>query len=257
MKDYLIVVDANYPAAALRLMEDLKKISSKRVKYVINTHHHGDHIYANALWTKQGAITVAHQNVSDEMKKYEPGRFEGDVRSRKDVRALNIAIPEPPKQTFTGELFTFKDSTRTVELRHYGFGHTRGDVFVYLPKEQILITGDAVCNGSFNYMPDSDLVNWPKILRTVGKLKIKSLLPGHGPAGGVEILEGQALFLELFRKAVKSQVDQGKKLEEITRESLQLPESVQHWVGSMWKAQIRDAYEEITLGKPHGDIPHK
>src|SRR5260370_1111252 len=57
MKDYLIVVDANYPSGARATMADIKKVSAKPVKYVFDTHHHGDHAYGNALWTQAGATT--------------------------------------------------------------------------------------------------------------------------------------------------------------------------------------------------------
>ncbi len=52
MKDYLIVVDANYPSGARNTLEDTRRISKKPVKYVFDTHHHGDHLYGNPIWTR-------------------------------------------------------------------------------------------------------------------------------------------------------------------------------------------------------------
>ena len=60
MKDYLIVVDANFPSGARATMADVKRVSSKPVKYVFDTHHHGDHSYGNAVWTDAGATTLAY-----------------------------------------------------------------------------------------------------------------------------------------------------------------------------------------------------
>src|SRR5580704_19663646 len=60
MKDYLIVVDANFPSGARATMADCKRISSKPVKYVFDTHHHGDHSYGNSVWTAEGATTLAY-----------------------------------------------------------------------------------------------------------------------------------------------------------------------------------------------------
>lgn len=59
MKDYLIVVDANYPNGAQATMADAKRISAKPVKFVFDTHHHGDHAYGNSAWTEAGAKTLA------------------------------------------------------------------------------------------------------------------------------------------------------------------------------------------------------
>ena len=75
MKDYLIVVDANFPSGARATMADIRRISSKPVKYVFDTHHHGDHSYGNAVWTAAGATTLAYRGVAEEMKRYEPGRW--------------------------------------------------------------------------------------------------------------------------------------------------------------------------------------
>src|SRR5229473_1779921 len=60
MKDYLVVVDANFPSGARAALADAKKVSSKPVKYVFDTHHHGDHAYGNSIWTEAGATTLAY-----------------------------------------------------------------------------------------------------------------------------------------------------------------------------------------------------
>ncbi len=60
MKDYLIVVDANYPGRAKELLVEIPKLSPKPVKYVFDTHAHGDHSYGNSVWTKAGATTLAY-----------------------------------------------------------------------------------------------------------------------------------------------------------------------------------------------------
>src|SRR5678815_2035530 len=64
MKDYLIVVDANFPSGARLAMEAAKKVSNKPVKYVFDTHHHGDHLYGNPVWTQAGATTLAYKGVA-------------------------------------------------------------------------------------------------------------------------------------------------------------------------------------------------
>src|SRR3982074_3385132 len=71
MKDYLIVVDANFPSGARMALAGEKKVSSKPVKYVFDTHHHGDHLYGNPVWTQAGATTLAYARVAGELKRYE------------------------------------------------------------------------------------------------------------------------------------------------------------------------------------------
>src|SRR5215469_3133451 len=123
MKDYLIVVDANFPSGARAAIADAKKISSKPVKYVFDTHHHGDHAYGNAVWTQAGATTIAYQGVADEMKRYEPARWQASAKERKDVAELNRNAPEPPQQTFTDSPHVITDGTRRVEFRSFGWAH--------------------------------------------------------------------------------------------------------------------------------------
>jgi cyclase len=252
MKDYLIVVDANFPSGARATMADCKRISSKPVKYVFDTHHHGDHSYGNSVWTADGATTLAYRGVAEEMKRYEPARWEAAEKDRKDVAAMHQPSVEPPKQTFATTQFVLDDGTRKVEFHFFGWAHTRGDGFVYLPKEQILCTGDAVVNGPYNNTQDANLGNWPNVVRTAEKLEVKTVLPGHGVAGGAEILAGQELFMVELYKAVKAGVDQGKKPEDLAK--LQLPDRVKNWVGDDLAKQVNDAYEEIKQGRPHGEI---
>jgi glyoxylase-like metal-dependent hydrolase (beta-lactamase superfamily II) len=252
MKDYLIVVDANFPDGARATMADVKRVSSKPVKYVFDTHHHGDHAYGNAVWTEAGATTLAYRGVAEEMKRYEPARWQLAATQRKDVADMHSASVEPPKQTFDQNLFVLEDGARKVEFHFFGWAHTRGDGFVYLPHEQILCTGDAVANGPYNYTADANIGNWPNVVAAAQKLQVKTVLPGHGVPGGPEVLAGQAQFMVELHKAVKSAVDRGAKPEDLAK--LQLPASVKNWVGDGLATQAKDAYEEITQGKPHGEI---
>ncbi len=263
MKDYLIVVDANFPSGARLTMEAAKKVSDKPVKYVFDTHHHGDHSYGNAVWTQTGATTLAYKGVSEEMKRYEPKRWQATAKERQDVADMHSDSVEPPKQTFDKSPFTLKDDTREVRFYFFGWAHTRGDGFVYLPKEKVLCSGDAAVNGPYNYTADGNIGNWPKVTAAAAKLSVEHVLPGHGGPGGREILEGQGRFMTELHQAVETAVKQGKKLDDIVKKngaklttSIQLPDGVKTWVGDGLGDQVRDAYEEITQHKPHGDIPH-
>lgn len=263
MKDHLIIVDANFPSGARAVLADAKKVSSKPVKFVFDTHHHGDHSYGNAVWTQAGAVTIAFTGVAEELKRYEPARWQATAKQRKDVADMNTDHPEPPKQTFTDNPHVMTDGARLVEFRFFGWAHTRGDGFVYLPKEKVLCTGDAIVNGPFNYTADANIGNWPKVIDGAMKLDVEHVLPGHGGAGGKEIMVGQRAFMLELHKAVDAAVKAGKKLDDIVKTengkqvtTIQLPDSVKHWVGGGLVEQVKDAYHEIAAGKPAGDLPH-
>jgi cyclase len=268
MKDYLIVVDANLPAGARQTLDAAQRISPKPVKYVINTSAQGDHLYGNPIWTQAGAITLAYAGVAEDMRRFEPGRWLAAGKVHPEIAALHLGAPEPPQQTFEKSPFVLKDSTREVRIYFFGWGHSRGDAFVFLPKEKLLCTGDAAVNGPFNFMADANFANWPKVLRSAETLGAETVLPGHGPAGGPEILDGQTRFLTELRKAVEAAIKSGKKLSDVISSatatvfdtvgpastSLVLPASVKNWSGLLLAAQVRDTWMEIVEKKPRGDI---
>lgn len=262
MKDGFLIVDANFPSGARLVMNDVKKLSSKPIKWVFDTHHHGDHAYANAVWTKAGAETWGHAGVVDEMKKYEPKRWR-ETR-RLDTKELNLDTAEMPQKTFTKSPHVIDDGTRRVEFHHFGWAHTRGDGFVYLPKEKILCTGDAATNGAYNFTADGNIKNWPSVMAKAEKLAVDHVLPGHGPAGGKEILRGERMFMESLYRTVQAEVKKGKKLEDLVtlekgepkKTSIKLGDEVKNWVGGPLPSQVRDAYREITDKKPAGDLAH-
>jgi glyoxylase-like metal-dependent hydrolase (beta-lactamase superfamily II) len=260
MKHYLLVVDANVPSGAKMAISDAKKLSPKPIKYVFDTHHHGDHAYGNPVWTQLGATTLAYVGVAEEMRRYEPAGWQGAAKSRKDVAELNLQTAEPPKQTFDKSPFVLNDGARRVEFHFFGWAHTRGDGFVYLPKEKILCTGDAVTNGAYNFTGHANLTNWPKVIASAGKLDVVHVLPGHGVPGGRELLEGQMRFFTDLRRVIDSQIAAGKRLESIvtkdasgkTIANITMPES--RWVGSSLPTQATHMYEEISQKRPYGEI---
>src|SRR5437660_11326245 len=63
-KDYVVVIDANFPKEAADVVADIKKTTNKPIRYVLDTHHHGDHAYGNCVWAKEGAKIVAHRSAA-------------------------------------------------------------------------------------------------------------------------------------------------------------------------------------------------
>ncbi len=253
MKDYLIVVDANYPGRARELVNEIGQLSPKPVRFVFDTHAHRDHSYGNIVWTEAGATTFAYQGVADEMDRYEPGRWLATAAQRDDVRALNLHDAPRPQLLFRHSPFILKDSTREVQFLFLGWAHTQGDGFVWLPKERILCTGDAAVNGPRNKLWDAYLENWPRVLSKALALEPIHVLPGHGDAGGPEILTGQQAFLNDLFGAVKQQVAAGKTLPQIP---LRLPERDRNWIPADLTDDFSIAYVEITQHKPAGALPH-
>ncbi len=255
MKSYLIVVDANYPGRAKELLQITKGLSKKPVRYVFDTHAHGDHSYGNSVWTAAGATTIAFRGVVNEMNRWEPTRWQAAVAKREDVRALGESDVQRPRKILDGDSFVLKDREREVQFLFLGWGHTPGDGYVWLPKERILCTGDAAVNGPRNKLLDANIANWPEVLDKALALKPMHVLPGHGEAGGPEILTGQQRFLRDLYREVKLQVDDGRRPEEM---HIKLPESDNNWVPRPEGLQqdIETVYLELVSHAPAGSVPH-
>ena len=94
------------------------------------------------------------------------------------------------------------------------------------------------------------------------KLGATKVLPGHGPAGGPEVLAGELAFMQELYKAVKAARASGKKLDQVVTmkdkkpaaTSIKLPGAVKNWVGDFFPAQVYDAWNEIEKGQPRGSL---
>ncbi len=254
MDDYLIVVDANYPARAREVMAEVKLLSPKPVRYVFDTHAHGDHSYGNSLWTATGAMTLAYYKVTEEMDRYEPARWQAAEARREDVRELHEDNVQRPEKTFRKSPFVMKDATREVDFYYLGWGHTPADGYVWLPKERVLCTGDGAVNGPRNKLWDANIANWPRVLSKAMRLDPVAVLPGHGDAGGVAILAGQRQFLLDLYSAVNAQAREGKTPAEM---KIQLPSRDANWTPKDLSMDVQAAYSEISHHKPAGALPHE
>jgi glyoxylase-like metal-dependent hydrolase (beta-lactamase superfamily II) len=255
-KDYVLVIDANFPSGAQEILPKIRAITQKPIRFAFDTHHHGDHAYGNQVWVENGATPVAHTGVIEEMKRYEtgyyggqPGRWEAEAKNRKDVAASHLT---PPSVLFPKELY-FDDGVHRVELIHMGVAHTHGDAVAWLPKERILFSGDACVNGPYNFVGDGNVEKWITTLDAAKKLGATVVCPGHGPKGENAVLSDQQAFFQELREAVGAQVNAKKSAKEVyaaipqIREGLLSKPQVSRYVDKDGViAQIEKVYSEMT-----------
>jgi cyclase len=242
--DYVLVIDANFPSGAQEIIPKIRQITQKPIRFAFDTHHHGDHAYGNQVWVEQGATPVAHTGVVEEMRKYEPGRWNDTAKGRKDVEESKLKYPT---LLFPKEMY-FDDGTRRVELHHFGVAHTRGDGFAWLPKERILFTGDACVNGAYNYVGDGSITEWVATLEEAKKLKPLKVCPGHGPSGDGRMLDDQQEYFRELLAAAKTLT--GKSKAEANgavngiRERFKQNARIARYVGDGFASQLEKALVE-------------
>ncbi len=243
-KDFVLVIDANFPNQAEEVTKLIKKHTDKPIRYVFDTHYHGDHADGNAIYTKMGAMAIASEN---SQKLFETKGLTGFRKSQMDkpgeYGSLNY---EQPSLLFPRKL-VIDDGTQRVELLHFGHAHTAGDAVAWLPNEGILFSGDACVNGAFNYTGDSDTESWIGVLTQMQDLPINTIAPGHGEKSDKELIAKQKRYFVELRQYIQQAIDDGKTLEEI-KASIELP-FYKEWSGVDVKERtenIEFVYGELT-----------
>jgi glyoxylase-like metal-dependent hydrolase (beta-lactamase superfamily II) len=252
-EDYVLVIDANLPSGAKLVIEEIRKITQKPVRFAFDTHHHGDHVYGNQVWVNQGATPVASTGVIAELDKYEPGRYVQMAQNFPELKATKLKRPS----LLFPDTMIFDDGNHRVELHFFGTAHTHGDGFAWLPEEKILFSGDAVVNGPHNYVGDGDTGQWIETLQPVMELGARIVAPGHGAVGEGSLVADQQLFFRELRRVVES-VSEGASAAEVQsaidemREQLLRNPAVAKYVGESFPAQVAKVYNELT-GKSFPD----
>ena len=233
--DSVLVVDTHSkPSAARALIEQIKKITDKPVHYVVNTHFHWDHYQGNEAYPsswpagveiisseatranieQRGIPRVKHEIVTmpAEIEKLKADLAKTSDPKQKDEIQKNLQQAEAylaelksmqvtlPTMTFDRSLILHRKA-RTVEIFWLGNAHTNGDIWVYLPKEKVLVTGDAL-HGWTPFMGDSYPFEWIQTLDAAEKLDFDQVLGGHG-----DVMQGKQKF-ELWKQYFRDLLDE-------------------------------------------------
>lgn len=247
-KDYVVVFDANFPKEAGDVIAAIKEKTDKPIRYVLDSHHHGDHAYGNAVFSQAGASIVSSANTGRLLRVDGPKQFEDagkGATGRPDIAKSYLKVPD----LLFDEKLVLDDGTQHVEFLFLGHAHTAGDAFMYLPQHKILCTGDACTNGPFNYMGHSDSASWIRVLDRAMQLDVKLVCPGHGPLAGPEVLKKQQRYFKELRAQVKKGIDANKQFEDILK-SIDMPWH-KEWTGieaNTRKAETQHVYDEF-LGR--------
>ena len=265
-EDYVLVIDANFPAGAQLMISKIRAITDKPIRFAFDTHHHGDHAYGNQVYVDNGGVPVAHTGVIEEMRRYEtgyygnkPGRWEESAKERADVRASRL---KPPSVLFTRDLF-FDDGKHRVELMHLGIAHTHGDAVAWLPNEKILFTGDVCVNGPYNFVGDGDVGKWIATLDAARNLGARIVCTGHGPRSTGSVLDDQQAFFKALQDQVGARLAnadprQAQAQIEAIRSALKANPQIARYVadrapsGDGFTGQVQKVYEELTGKKLTG-----
>src|SRR6266436_2761047 len=185
----LIVVDTKNPGDENynRLTEEIQSVTNQPVKYVINTHHHPDHVGNNQKFIEGGSRVIGLEALKSWM---------GDDPRTKD-------IPGRPTQTFAKD-YTLKLADAEVRLYSFGRGHTGDDTMVYFPDMKVVMVSDQITDATpiVDFANGGSAVEWTQILDGVLKLDFDQAIPGRGePKSKAEVQAYRDKFATMIKRA--------------------------------------------------------
>jgi glyoxylase-like metal-dependent hydrolase (beta-lactamase superfamily II) len=206
------MVDGQYAPLHDKIKAAIEAISSKPIKYLINTHFHGDHTGGNELFAKDGVTIVSQINVRNRLA---AGTSNG-LTGAKTPPALPAALPSDTYTNFS----KIRLEGRIADLKHIANAHTDGDTYVWFKTANVLSTGDTFTNGRY---PNIDFANGGNIRGMIAAadayLKLVNartkIVPGHGPlADKAALMEYRTMLISAHDRMAKL-VKKGKSEDEV------------------------------------------
>jgi len=206
-KDEIIMVDGQFAPLHDKIKAAVAVISNLPIKYLINTHYHGDHTGGNELFAKDGATIVAQINVRNRLA---AGTTNG-LTGAKTPPAPQGALPSDTYTNFS----KIRLRGRVADLKHIENAHTDGDTYVWFKTANLLSTGDTFTNGRY---PNIDFANGGNIRGMIAAtdiyLKLTNaktrIVPGHGPLADRAALVEYHKMLITARDRMAKLVKEGK-----------------------------------------------
>jgi len=252
----VLVIDARqHPRRAEELLAAIRKTTDKPIKWVVNTHAHGDHYFGNAVFKREGATFIAHRDTAGMMKSHlgiEMKRRQGYFRqTRFDPSEVQLILPDI---TFdTGATITL--GGRTVELLYMGPGQNPGDTLVRFPKERVIFTGGPFSKNSWpNPSFTPSMSNWIEMLRKIAAMDVDTYLGGHGDIGNKQDVLDEAQMLSDFDAGMRDAVNKGMSREEIYKSArFEKYKDVRNYF--RMNLFINSYYHFLTSGRPENAYP--
>ncbi len=187
-KRSIIVVDtATYPSQTKRDIQEMKEITEKPMKFLINTHYHPDHTFGNMYFEDIIAHTACRKLLKNRSSFYKE-----EVQKEEGFEDLTITYPNI---VFLEKMVLY--CSPEIVLTRLG-GHTEGSITVYIPDERILFAGDLIFEGSHPYLGDADIQEWINALKVLLQWDIQKVVPGHGVVCDKKELKKHVDYLTIF-----------------------------------------------------------
>jgi len=210
----VLVIDAKMSKTSVdQVIENIRRITDKPIKYLVNTHSDGDHVTGNRYFP-ESVIFIAHENCRKDF--FRPGRDGSPSEWSKPELS-----PFVPSLTFTDKMDLYLVS-RKVELWYFGVGHTTGDIVVYFPEEKAAFVGDQLFLTRpqliHSYKGGNSFEHIKTLTKMLGTIDAQKFYSGHSEMTDRTGVENHIEQVKKYQEKVMMLIEKGKRLEEIKSE---------------------------------------
>lgn len=217
-RDGVVVIDTLISAKeAQRLIRDIRAITDKPIKYVINTHYHLDHVLGNAEFTKLGAVVISQEKDKANLAEKGPTtlkNYRNYGLTESDMEGTVIAVPT---LSFTDRM-KIDLGDLSMELIAVENSHTGGSLFVAVADRKVVFAGDVLFTGYHPYMAEGNIKGWLAALDKLAALRATAIIPGHGPISTLKDVAEMKAYLVLFDKKARQLAGKSKDVERMYAE---------------------------------------
>jgi cyclase len=225
----------------------IRAVTAQPIRTVINTHHHGDHTFGNYLF--DGATIVAHHRTRESLLAWGQPKS-APFWTEIDWGAIEI---EPPFLTYADRVTVHVDDL-VCEVRYVGTpAHTTNDSFVWIPERRLLFSGDLLFNGGTPFLVQGSVSGARTALDTLRSLDAETIVPGHGPVCGPEVIDQVDRYLSFVQAVAREAESAGLSPLQAARE-LDLGEFAQLSDSERIVGNLHRAYLELNGGEPGAPI---
>jgi glyoxylase-like metal-dependent hydrolase (beta-lactamase superfamily II) len=232
--DGILIVDDQFAPLGDKIKAALKTLGEGKLKFVLNTHYHGDHTGGNVVFGPEAPI-IAQTNVRKRLTEEQKSKF------------FNRTTPPSPKEALP--VITFDQSVSVffngeeIKVIHFPHGHTDGDSVIFFTGSNVVHMGDDFFNGRFPVVDleaggdvEGLINNVGGIVERLSKVPGVKVIPGHGPLSDVAGLKSFHRMLVETTDIVRKRIAAGKTLEQIKAEGL--PEEWKPWGTGFIKTDV-------------------
>jgi len=243
--DGLLIVDDQFAPLADKIRAALKGLADKKLRFILNTHWHGDHTGGNVAFGPEATI-IAHDNVRKRLA------------TEQKSTVFNNTTPASPKEALP--VITFNDSLSVhfngedIRAIHFPHGHTDGDSVIFFSASNVVHLGDDFFAGRFPFVDLESGGSVEGLVKNIGELigKIPAdakLIPGHGPISTLDDLKSYHRMLQQTTEIVRGKIAAGKTLDQIKTEGL--PAEWAPWGAGFIKTDrwVETIYKSLTAKK--------